>query len=228
MVHATTDPSLAQLAQIGLHTQGLYLGAIDGEWGPVSETAFEVYGNYNRYAGAKRLAISLRADQQADLAKFLKNWKDPVSQARYQAVAADANIPVELVAALHWRESGGDFTTYLCNGDPLGRPTTDVPVGILFSDWTAAAVDAIERETAAREQSDLEEGTTDLAAMCVFAEYFNGEGYRERGVPDPYVLAGTAGYAAGKYTSDDVYDPAAVDGQIGVLVMLRAIVPAAS
>lgn len=233
MIHATSDPLLAQLAQQALHAQGFYLGAIDGAWGPASEAAFQAYENANLYQDASRLVIRLSAGQQADLAVFLKNWKTTDAQVLYKAVSLAANVPPALVAALHYRECPDfpRFSTYLHNGDPLRDaaghplPTKDVPAGLLFDSWTDAAIDAIERESTASECSRVEMGTTFLPALCVFAELYNGEGYRVRGVPDPYVLAGTSGYSKGKFTADGVYDPNAVDAECGVLVLLRAILP---
>jgi lysozyme family protein len=224
MTRTTDDPNVARLVQAGLESEGLYEGELDGIYGPVTERAFQSYQRFERYADVGALLVQLTADQQADLAKFLKNWKAKTQ--RYQAVALRADVPAELVAALHWRESGGDFSTYLCNGDPLGKPTVHVPAGILFNDWNLAAIDALKRETDAKEWSGINEHTAALGAMCVYAEAFNGEGYAEQRppVPDPYVLAGTSGYTAGKYVADGVYDPDAVDGQLGVLAMLKAIV----
>jgi lysozyme family protein len=221
----TDDQNLARLAQSTLHELALYEGVIDGQWGPKSDLAFQVYCNYERYEDVAKLEVKLSADQQADLAKFIKNWKANI--ARYIGIGTATGIPGELVAAIHWRESGGDFTTYLHNGDPLGRPTTHEPVGILFNNWATAAIDALDRETAAKAQSGIEEWTTTLDCMCIFGEYYNGEGYRARNVPDPYVLAGTSGYEKGKFTADGHFDPEAVDSQLGVLVMLKAILPEA-
>ena len=226
MVHDTTNPVVALLLQEALQEEALYEGALDGVWGPASEAAFAVYSNYRRYAGLGTYTETLTPDQHVDLARFVAAYKVHVEA--YGAVAEKADVPVELVAAIHWRESGGDFTTYLHNGDPLGKPTVHDPKGILFNDWTAAAIDALKRETAAYGASGIEEWTSNLACMCVFAEYYNGEGYRARGVPDPYVLAGTSGYKSGKFVEDDVFNPAAVDDQLGVLVMLRSILPATS
>ena len=225
----TADPEVAKLLQTALQEMGLYEGLIDGAWGPKSELAFQIHLNYERYAAVGALTVKLSPDQQADLAKFLKNWKATTSQTLYAAVAQATQIPPELVAALHWRECSGDFNAYLHNGDPMTNaggeniPTVNEPAGILCHSWTTAAIDAINREATAKAQSGIEDWTSDLACMCIFAEYYNGEGYRERGVPDPYVLAGTSGYAAGKYVADGHYDPQAVDQQLGVLVMLKAL-----
>ncbi len=189
MIRTTEDPRLATMLQTYLQDDlALYEGAIDGAWGPKSDLAFQVHCNYERYA--KLPANALSAAQMADMAKFLKNWKSDNLQ-RYRAVANAAHVPIELVAALHWRESGGDFATYLHNGDPLGQPTVHVPVGLYFSSWITAAIDAISREKAAFAQSGIDPDGN-ITSMCIFAEYYNGEGYCTRGVPDPYILAGTS------------------------------------
>jgi lysozyme family protein len=187
--------------------------------------------NLDRYANVATLSLNLSDDQKSDLADFLRHYQTPANFSKYEAVARVAEIPVELIAALHWREASGDFNEYLCNGDPMtdkngnAIPTTDVPAGLLFTSWITGAVDAIEREAAARLASGMTGETRDLPTMCLFAEFFNGEGYTKRGVPDPYVLAGTSGYIAGKYVADGVYNAHAVDEQLGVLVMLRALIP---
>lgn len=58
--------------------------------------------------------------QQRSIDAFKTHYE--ANRARYEAVAERANLPPELIAALHWRESTGDFGTYLHNGDPLGAP----------------------------------------------------------------------------------------------------------
>jgi lysozyme family protein len=42
---------------------------------------------------------------------------------------AATGVPWFVVAALHERESGADFATYLGNGEPLNRVTQLVPKG---------------------------------------------------------------------------------------------------
>lgn len=225
MIHTSSDPLVAQLMQLALHEQGLYGGKIDGEWGPVSEAAFTAYAAENSYAGAALLKLTMTADQQADLAIFLKNWKDAVPRGKYDLVAKEADVPAELVAALHYRECPDfpAFGTYLHNGDPLGQPTTDAPAGILFTSWVTAAIDAIMRETGARAASGVDFECRSLAALCVYAEFYNGEGYRDHGVPDPYVLSGTSAYTKGKFSADGQYDPDEVYAECGVAVLLRGL-----
>jgi hypothetical protein len=68
---------------------------------------------------------SLTPQQEKDMEQFIKNWD--ANKARYEKVAETAGIPPKLIAALHWRESTGDFGTYLHQGDPLGKRSTSPP-----------------------------------------------------------------------------------------------------
>ena len=154
--------------------------------------------------------------------KFKKNWEK--NQARYEAVAAQTGIPAELIASIHMRESSCDFNTYLHQGDPLGRPPVHWPTNIpTFTKWEDAAVHALKMKKGIRDDLGMTEDTTDLASMATFAEYYNGLGYNNKGKPSPYVYSGTNKYSKGKYVADGVYDPNAVDAQLGVVAMVKAI-----
>jgi hypothetical protein len=54
-------------------------------------------------------------------------------------------------------------------------------------------------------------------------EEYNGLGYASRGRPSPYIWSGTNQYASGKYVRDGVYDPNAVDSQLGCAGLLMAM-----
>jgi len=54
-------------------------------------------------------------------------------------------------------------------------------------------------------------------------EIYNGLGYASRGRPSPYVWSGTDQYISGKYIADGVYDPNAVDKQLGCAGLLMAM-----
>jgi len=164
-------------------------------------------------------ALTLSDEQRDDLRDFSTHWNK--YKDTYVEVATPADCPAILIAALHWRECSGSFKQYLHNGDPLGRPTTHVPKGVYFTEWNPAAIDAIKRETAAKSYSGVSVDETSIEDMCSFAERYNGLGYKKRGVPSPYVFAGTTGYKAGKFVEDGRYSSSTVDNQLGVLVMLR-------
>lgn len=68
---------------------------------------------------------------------------------RYEAVskalkAKGYEVPWEVIAVIHQRESSGNFNTYLGNGQALNKKTTIVPKGRgPFSSWEEGAIDAL-------------------------------------------------------------------------------------
>lgn len=142
---------------------------------------------------------------------------------RYEAVATALkekgyNIPWEFIAVTHQREASGDFTKYLGNGQPLSKKTTIVPKGRgPFASWEEGAIDAlVNAPPYAAKNEDWTIGGT-LAML----EKYNGLGYASKGVPSPYVWAGTNQYVKGKYVADHVYDPDHVDTQLGCAGLLK-------
>lgn len=175
-------------------------------------------------AHQRRLADGIELNlgmRERDLGLFQAHYEK--HKARYQAVSAKTNMPPKLIAALHWRESSGSFDRYLHQGDPIGRPSRNIPRGILFYDWETAAVDALTSHDHARREIGMTAETTDAAAIATYAERYNGLGYHYKGRPSPYVYAGTGEYSAGKYVADGVYSSSHVDGQLGVLAMVGSV-----
>jgi lysozyme family protein len=167
---------------------------------------------------------ALSSQQQYDMQRFVTNYQ--TNKARYEAVAAKVDMPPELIAALHWRESSGNFNTYLHQGDPLGRPATHIPNNIpVFNDWESAAVHALEQKKGIQQRFGItrSSGQTDPAALASYAEYYNGKGYFNKNQPSPYVFSGTSTYRSGKYVADGKYDPNAVDKQLGVYSMVSSL-----
>jgi hypothetical protein len=62
-----------------------------------------------------------------------------------------------------------------------------------------------------------------IGSTLTVLEQYNGLGYAARGVPSPYLWAGTDQYKSGKYVRDGVYDASAVDSQLGCAGLLLAI-----
>src|SRR5690606_20700685 len=87
------------------------------------------------------------------------------------------NIPWELIAALHWRESGGSFKRHLHNGDPLTARTRRIPRGRPphgsppFA-WEESAIDALQMKGL----HNIVNWTNER--ICYEAERYNGWGYR--------------------------------------------------
>jgi lysozyme family protein len=167
----------------------------------------------------------LTKDQEFELTEFIHNFK--VNIDRYSEVSDKIDFPVSLISAIHWRESSGDFNTYLHQGDPLGvecKHEPKYPEVPIFDAWEDAAEHAIKMKKSAMIMMRLSQSSQDLNDLCSFAEIYNGLGYHHKGISSPYVLSGTTGYIKGKYVADGKFDSEAIDQQLGVLPMLRAII----
>lgn len=160
------------------------------------------------------------------------------NKARYMTIVhrlqkLGSNMPDDayvFLAVTHERESSMNFNTHLGQGDPLtnknGVPikTVHVPAGRgPFSGPTAfedAAVDALWycAPYAAKNNKDWT-----ISGILTYLERYNGLGYANRGVPSPYLWAGTDQYVRGKYIADGVYSATAVDSQPGCAGLLLAL-----
>lgn len=170
--------------------------------------------NAARWARAKLT----RGSQASVVAKKLVG-----NRARYLAVAKQSGVPWFVIAVIHQRESSGSFAGVLHNGQKIigtGRKTTLVPKGRgPFASWEEAAIDALVNcAPYAARNTDWSVGGT-LALL----ERYNGLGYYNRGLPSPYVWAGTDQYVKGKYIADGKFDPNHVDTQLGCAALLMAM-----
>ena len=142
------------------------------------------------------------------------------AKARYQAVAAKTGVPWFVIAVIHQRESSQNWRGSLAQGDPWDRVSVHVPRGRgPFKSWEEAAIDALTKcAPFLARRKDWSLGGT-LEAL----EEYNGVGYAKRGIPSPYVWAGTDQYASGKYVSDGRFDPSHVDQQLGCAALILAM-----
>jgi len=62
------------------------------------------------------------------------------------------------------------------------------------------------------------------AGTLTMLEQYNGLGYFNKGIPSPYVWSGTNQYTKGKYVADGVFDPNAVDQQLGCAGLLMEMI----
>lgn len=149
--------------------------------------------------------------------------KIAANRARYEAVSKATGVPWDVIGVTHYRESSGDFKGVLHNGQKIigkGTKTTIVPKGRgPFSKWEEAAIDALVvcPPYAAKNKDWSIGGTLDIL------EKYNGLGYRNKGLPSPYLWAGTDQYVKGKYVADGKYDPEHVDKQLGVAPILMKL-----
>lgn len=145
------------------------------------------------------------------------------NSARYEAVASRTGIPWDVIAVIHYREASCSFAGVLHNGEKIigtGRQTSLVPKGRgPFATWEQAAIDALVNcAPYAAKNKDWS-----LGATLDLLEAYNGLGYRKRGLPSPYLWAGTDQYVSGKYVADGKFDPSFVDKQLGAAALLMAL-----
>jgi len=175
-----------------------------------------------------KMRIKLSPYLQRSMRRFINRYKANID--KYRRVSRKTGLPPQLIAALHYMESGGRFNTYMHNGDPLrdrsGRsiPTTHVPRGKLFGTWEESAIDALNSQGHKRALG-LSSSTKDMAKMMAFGEYYNGLGYRlpSKNIVSPYVYGGTNLEMKGKYVADGKWDPNASTKQLGVGSMLLSL-----
>jgi len=142
------------------------------------------------------------------------------AKTRYQTVSAKTGVPWFVIAVIHEREASQDWAGSLAQGDSWNRVSVHVPAGRgPFRSWEDAAVDALMNcPPHAARWTDWSAGGT-----LTLLEQYNGLGYASRGVPSPYIWAGTDQYRCGKYVRDGVYDSAVIDRQLGCASLLKAM-----
>jgi lysozyme family protein len=169
--------------------------------------------NASRWTNAR----SLRAGSFIAVAKHLIM---PNAKGRYQTVSTKTGVPWAFIAVAHERESSQDWTASLAQGDPWNRVSVHVPAGRgPFKSWEEAAIDALVNcaPYAARNKD------WSIGGTLTMLEQYNGLGYASRGMPSPYIWSGTDQYRSGKYVRDGVFDPNAIDQQLGCAGLLLAM-----
>lgn len=149
--------------------------------------------------------------------------KIAANRSRYELVSKVTGVPWDVIGVIHYRESSNDFRGVLHNGQRIigtGKKTTLVPAGRgPFSTWEEAAIDALANcHPHLAKNKDWSLSTT-LDKL----EAYNGLGYRYKGLPSPYLWAGTDQYVKGKYVADGKFDPNHVDQQLGVAALLMKL-----
>ena len=170
-------------------------------------------------ANAKRWA-NAQLERRAAFAAVARHSIDPNARGRYQAVEAKTGVPWFVIAVIHEREASQDWTGNLAQGDPWNRVSVHVPAGRgPFRSWDEAAIDALVNcaPYLARNRD------WSIGGTLTRLEEYNGIGYASRGLPSPYVWAGTDQYKSGKFVRDGVFDPSKVDEQLGCAGLLMAM-----
>jgi lysozyme family protein len=177
-------------------------------------------GDYARLWAGMRVVKTTEAIAQAR--------KIIAAKPRYKDVERLTGVPWFVVGALHMRESGGSFTTWLHNGDPMRRDGHPVRTVHVPADrppdpavnWEQGARDAL---VTCEHLDEIRQWSPERVAYA--AELYNGFGYRNprRNIPSPYLWGGTSVQKRGKFTADDDYDPNEMDPQLGVMAVLKTL-----
>jgi lysozyme family protein len=139
---------------------------------------------------------------------------------RFLAVQAQTKVPALWLMPTFERE-GPSFSCYFGNGDPLDRPTTDVPRGRgPFASWELGVCDALHLDHVD------EEAVWTWEYACYEWERWNGFGPRGHGRPTGYLWSGTSEYRGGKYVSDGIWSPRTWDEQLGAVIIAKTIAAA--
>lgn len=142
------------------------------------------------------------------------------SKQRYLTVSQKTGIPWAFIAVTHQRESSQSWAASLAQGDPWNRASVHVPAGRgPFPSWEDATYDAL--VNCAPRSADNKDWS--IGGLLTLLERYNGVGYVNRGLPSPYIWSGTDEYTRGKYVADGVFDPNAVDQQLGCAGLIMAM-----
>ncbi len=167
--------------------------------------------NVRRWAAAKLT----RGPEFLPVAKRLV-----ASKQRYLTVSKKTGIPWPFIAVTHQRESSQDWGASLAQGDPWNQESTHVPKGRgPFKSWEDAAYDALVN---CSPHASLNKDWS-IGGLLTKLEEYNGLGYVNHGLPSPYIWSGTDQYKSGKYIADGVFDPNAVDKQLGCAGLIMAM-----
>lgn len=166
--------------------------------------------------------MDIRPERRADVDRIAA--KLLASKERYKSVAHITGAPWYLIAALHQRESSADFTRHLHEGSLLTDRTKRIPKGRPAHGhppftWEESAIDAL--TVGPHDMRSV--GPWTIERICFEAEKYNGEGYRNRGLPSPYLWSFSTNYLSGKYVADGHFDPHAVDKQCGVAPIIKRL-----
>jgi len=202
----------------------------------------KLYDNFSWYRIHADYITDISDSKNAEWERILKMISDTYNRqkSRYEKIAAETNIPPQLIAAMHYRESAEDFFNetfgvYLHNGQPLGKITTIVPKGKDFKkgQFDVAAADALKGEYNSQtgrfymetraSQLEIDIDTEDIVSLVAFAVFYNGTGNSQTQGKTSYGYNGTNLITSGHYTSDGVYDPNAIDANIGIYRILKRL-----
>jgi lysozyme family protein len=140
--------------------------------------------------------------------------------AEYTDLENETRVRVVVTAGIHYRESDMDFSKSLAQGDPWNERSRHIPISGPFHSFAESGAYAFHLDHL-DQVAGMPEGWT-LERAVYEDELYNGFGPRDHGKHSGYPWAGTNIYDGGKYVADGVWDPNAIDRQLGTVpLMLR-------
>jgi len=159
---------------------------------------------------------SMVIERKEKVERVCNDILSPANWSRYSALERATSVPASFIGALDYRESNCNPRLGLGQGDPWNRVSTHVPRGCgPFSSWVDAGIFYVHFD-----HLDDNSAPWSLAYECWKGEIWNGLGYRNHGIPTPYLWGGTNIQEIGKYTSDGHFDPTMMDIQIGIMPII--------
>src|SRR5688572_6502376 len=140
----------------------------------------------------------------------------------YEEAEAATGAPWYFIGALHMRECNNNMKGCLTNGEMIVGTNKKTRLETRgrgpFPTWVDSAKDCAVLE----DWDKVDEWSIE---RCLYeGEKFNGWGYLPRGVNSAYVWAGTNHYTRGKFVSDGKFSRTAVDSQLGIACVMKAII----
>lgn len=172
--------------------------------------------NAARWGACKILPV-----RGAEANKVARRLCATIAKDIYLDIAQRTGVPWFVIAVIHEREAGGDFSRSLAQGDPWNAVSWHVPKGRgPFANFAAAAIDAL---TECPPHAALWKDWTAGGALTLLEEY-NGLGYEEyHAEASPYIWGGTDQQQRGKYIGDHLFDASRWDSQLGCAALLKAM-----
>lgn len=165
------------------------------------------------------------------VAKKIYDHKDQYIEVADGVRAEGGDIPWWVIGVIHDRECSLSFACNLAQGDRWDRASIHVPKGQgPFTSFKQAGVNALMRSApyAGKNRDWSPGGTLAILEKYNGLGYFNGPmdrstGHRYQSQASPYIWAGTNQYLKGKYVSDGKFDPNYIDKQLGVALVIKAL-----
>lgn len=139
----------------------------------------------------------------------------------YEFISKQSGVPIDVIVAIHYRESSFNFTGHLVNGDSLKARTIRVPKN--FPAELEPPYSFEESAIIGLKTFYWKPKFWSFENKLEFCERWNGLGYRNKGLKSPYMWAGTSEYIGGMFTSDGKFSADKKDERLGCYAILRIL-----